>query len=110
MARFIVFIVVVGGTALSMYSTKPTQVDYLQKLERRSQAIASLDQEGFARVHGHDRFDKMVSTGSPHQLLQRTQVEDYVLFTVFTTEYQLPGHDIDQMSTYGLFSTLITSR
>lgn len=110
MARFFVFLVVVGGTALSMYSTKPTQGDYLQKLERRSQAVASLDQEGFARVHGGDRFDKMVSTGSPHQLLERTRFDDYVLFTVFTTQYQLPGHNTDQVRTYGLFSKLITSR
>ena len=110
MARFIVFLVVVGGTALSMYSTKPTQADYLQKLEARSQAVALLDQEGFARVHGGDRFDKMVSTGSPHQLLERTHVDDYVLLSVFTTDYQLPGHSMEQVRTYGLFSSLITSR
>ena len=110
MARFIVFLVVVGGTALSMYSTKPTEADYFQKLESRSMAVASLDQEGFARIHGGDRFDKMVTTGSPHELLQRTHVDDYVVFSVFTTDYQLPGHGPEQVRTYGLFSTLITSR
>ena len=110
MARFFVFLVVVGGTALSMYSTKPTEADYLQKLEMRSRAVASLDQEGFSRIHGGDRFDKMVSTGSPQHLLNHTQVDDYVLITVFTTEYQLPGHGLEQVRTYGLFSTLITGR
>ncbi len=110
MARFIVFLVVVGGTALSMYNTKPTEADYLQKLEARHQAVASLDQEGFARIHGGDRFDKMVSTGSPQELLHRTHIDDYVVVSVFTTDYQLPGHGPQQVRTYGLFSTLISSR
>ncbi len=110
MARFIVFLVVVGGTALSMYSTKPTQADYLQKLETRSQAVASFDQEGFAQFHGGDRFDKMVSTGSPQQLLNHTRIDDYVLVSVFTTQYQVPGYNPEQVRTYGLFSTLITPR
>ena len=110
MARFIVFLVVVGGTALSMYSTKPTQADYLQKLETRSQAVASFDQEGFAQLYGGDRFDKMVSTGSPQQLLNHPRIDDYVFVNVFTTQYQVPRHNPEQIRTYGLFSSLITSQ
>ncbi len=110
MARFFVFLVVVGGTALTMYSTKPTESAYLQKLEARSQAIASIDQEGFAQLRGGDPFDDMVTTGAPVDLLERTHIEDYVLISVFTTPYQMPGRPEEQVRTYGLFSTLITMR
>jgi len=110
MARFFVFLVVIGGTALSMYSTQPNQGDYLRKLEARSQAIASVDQGGFARLRGGDPFDEMVTTGSPGELLERTQFDDYYVFSIFTTDYQVPGHAPQQVRTYGLFSTLITVR
>lgn len=110
MARFFVFIVVVGGTALFMYSTKPTKADYLKKIEARSQAIASVDQAGFAQLRGGDPFDDMVSTGAPYELLDRTYYDDYLLVSVFTTEYQMRGHDLKEVRTFGLFSTLITNR
>jgi hypothetical protein len=110
MARFFVFLVVVGGTTFSMYTTKPTEADYLQKIETRSEAVASFDQNSFSQLRGGDPFDKMVSTGAPTELLDRTRVDDYFLVSVFTTEYQLPGYDVQQVRTYGLFSTLITMR
>ena len=110
MARFFVFLVVVGGTALSMYGTKPTRADYLQKLEARSQAIASVDQTGFAQLRGGDPFDDMVTTASPSELLERTYVDDYVLVTAFTTEYESPRYGPRQVRTFGVFSTLITMR
>ena len=110
MARFFVFLVVVGGTALSMYGTKPTKADYLQKLEARAQAIASVDQGGFAQLRGGDPFDDMVTTASPATLLENTRVDDYVLVSAFTTEYQAEGRGLRQVRTYGLFSTLITMR
>ena len=110
MARLFVFLVVVGGTALSMYGTKPTKADYLQKLEARSRAIASVDQGGFAQLRGGDPFDDMVTTASPSELLERTQFDDYYLFSSFTTEYQAPGYSPRQVRTFGLFSTLITMR
>lgn len=110
MARFFVFLVVVGGTAFAMYTTKPTKADYLNKLEARSQAIVTLDQEGFAQLRGGDPFDDMVATGSPAELLDQTHVDDYHLLNVFTTEYYVPGYTVQEVRTYGLFSTLITSR
>ena len=110
MARFFVFLVVVGGTAMFMYSTKPTKADYLKKIEARTQAIASVDQAGFAQLRGGDPFDDMVSTGDPYELLDRTYYDDYLLISVFTTEYEMPGYEVQEVRTYGLFSTLITSR
>ncbi len=110
MARFFVFLVVVGGTGFFMYTTKPTKADYLQKIEARSQAIASVDQDGFAQIRGGDPFDNMVNSGTSQELLERTYVDDYVIISVFTTAYETEGYGPQEIRTYGLFSTLLNFR
>lgn len=108
MARFLLMVIVLGGTAYGFYATKPTRADYMQKLESRSRAIASVEGDGFARLRGGDPFDEMVATGSPAHLLEHTYTDDYIFFSVFTTEYQATGHSLQRIRTYGVFSTLFS--
>ena len=110
MARFFVFVVVFGGLLLGMVASKPTRADYLGKLNDRAAAIASLDNDAFAQLRGGDPVDEMVASHSTVQLLEQTRVDDYVIFSVFTTEYHTPGYGTRQIRTYGLFSTLISLR
>ena len=110
MARFFIFIVISGGVVLSMYSTKPTSADYLSELESRAANIASIDQNAFAQLRGGDPFDEMVAAQSPYQLLKQTHIDDHVVFSVFTTEYEAPGYAARQVRTYGVYATLFTVR
>ena len=110
MARFFVFVVVFGGLVLSMCATKPTEADYLSKLEGRAAIVASSDHDAFSQLRGGDPVDEMVAGQSSRELIEQTRVEDYVVFSVFTTQYHTPGYSARQIRTYGLFSTLISVR
>ena len=110
MARFFVFIVVFGGLVFSMWTTKPTKADYFSKLEERAAIVASSDHDAFSQLRGGDPVDEMVASQSSRELIEQTRVEDYVVFSVFTTQYHRPGYSVRQIRTYGLFSTLISVR
>lgn len=110
MARFFVFIVVVGTTSLVMYNTKPTQVDYLDLLHRRAAIVAPMEDHAFLRVHSDDPVDEMVAAQSPTKLYEQTRVDDYYLATVFTTEYRASGYPVRRVRTYGIASKLISFR
>jgi len=109
MARFFVFVVVFGSLMLGMVASKPTKADYLIKLNDRA-AVISLDNNAFSQLRGGDPFDEMVTAQSVVQLTEQTRVDDYVIVSVFTTEYHTPGYSARQIRTYGLFSTLISVR
>ncbi len=109
MARFFVFVVVFGSLMLGMVASKPTKADYLIKLNDRAATI-SLDNDAFSQLRGGDPFDEMVTAQSVVQLTEQTRVDDYVIVSVFTTEYHTPGYSARQIRTYGLFSTLISVR
>ena len=108
MPRF--FVVVFGSLMLVMVASKPTKVDYLIKLNDRAAVIASLDTDAFSQLRGGDPVDEMVAAQSAIQLLKQTHVDDYVIFSMFTTEYHMRGYSTRQIRTYGLFSTLISVR
>ncbi|HMB93088.1 MAG TPA: hypothetical protein VKP65_19715 [Rhodothermales bacterium] len=110
MARFLVFLVVVGTTSLVMYNTKPTEVDYLDLLHRRATVVAPVEGDAFLRVHSEDPIDEMVATQSPMILYEQTRVDDYYLATIFTTEYRPPGYPVRRVRTYGFASKLISFR
>jgi len=109
MARFFVFVVVFGSLMLGMVASKPTKADYLIKLNDRA-AVISLDNNAFSQLRGGDPFDEMVTAQSVVQLTEQTRVDDYVIVSVFTTEYHTPGYNARQIRTYGLFSMLISVR
>ena len=110
MARFFVFLVVVGTTSLVMYSTKPTQADYLELLNRRAAVVAPMEDNAFLRVHSDDPVDEMVAAQPPMALYEQTRIDDYYLATVFTTEYGAPGYPVRRVRTYGIASKLISFR
>ena len=110
MARLFVFIVVFSGLIVGMCATKPTEADYLRKLEDRAAIVASSDHDAFAQLRGGDPVDEMVAGQSSRELIEQTHVEDYVVFSVFTTQYYRPGYSTQQIRTYGLFSILISIR
>ena len=110
MARFFVFLVVFGGLIVGMCATKPTEADYLCKLEDRAAIVASSDHDAFSQLRGGDPVDEMVAGQSSRELITQTHVADYVVFSVFTTKYDRPGYSTQQIRTYGLFSTLISIR
>ena len=110
MARFFVFIAVFGGLVFGMCATKPTEADYLSKLEDRAAIVASSDHDAFSQLRGGDPVDEMVAGQSSRELIEQTRVKDYVVFSVFTTQYHRPGYSARQIRTYGLFSTLISVR
>ena len=110
MARFFVFVVVFGGLMLGMVATKPTKADYLTKLNDRAVAVTSLDNHAFSQLRGGDPVDEMVASQSAVELLEQTRVDDYLIFSVFTTQYHTPGYSGREIRTYGLFSTLISIR
>ena len=109
MARFFVFVVVFGSLMLGMVASKPTKADYLIKLNDRAAAI-SLDNDAFSQLRGGDPVDEMVTAQSTVQLLEQTRVDNYVIVSVFTTQYHMPGYSARQIRTYGLLSTLISVR
>lgn len=108
--RFFVWLFLIGGAAVVLYITKPTQDDYYQKLETRAATVTGVDHDAFSQLRGGDPIDEMVAAQSPFQLLEQTQYDDYYLFSIFTTEYQAPSHDVRRVRTYGIFSTLFSSR
>ncbi|MFQ5570288.1 MAG: hypothetical protein ACE5G0_11475 [Rhodothermales bacterium] len=110
MARFLVFLVVVGSTSFVMYATKPTKEDYLAKLDNRAEVVESQEHNAFSELRGGHPIDEMVAAQGPMRLLEQTRIDDYVLFSVFTTEYEVPGHGPQRVRTYGLFSSLISSK
>jgi len=110
MARFFVFLVVVGSTSLVMYQTRPTQVDYLAELQTRWEAVASFDQEeekAFSQMSVGNPLDAMVSTTSPAQLLKRTRFDDFLVFSIFTTAFEAPGYGTRQVRTFGFAGDFI---
>ncbi len=110
MARFFVFVVVFGSLMLGMVASKPTKADYLSKLNDRAAAIASLDNDAFSQLRGGDPFDEMVTAQSVVQLIEQTRVDDYVIVSVFTTQYHTSGYSARQIRTYGLLSTFLSVR
>ena len=110
MARFFLFAVVFGGLMLGMMATKPTKADYLRKLNSRAAAVTSLDNDAFSQLRGGDPVDEMVASQAAVELLEQTRMDDYVVFSVFTTQYHTPGYSARQIRTYGLFSTFFSVR
>lgn len=111
MARFFLFVVVVGGTMLAAYLTRPEQVDFQRELEERYEAIAPASEAaGDAalrmRMHNDNLLDKMVATTPPEELTQNTIYRDYYVLTTFTTTFQSPmGRE--RLRTFGIFGSLI---
>jgi hypothetical protein len=110
MPRFFVFVIVVGGLVVALYATKPTEADYLRKLDDRAAAIAALDNDAFSELRVGDPLDEMLASQSSTQLLDQTRVDDYFVISVFTTEYHTPGYGPRKVHTYGLFATLVSFR
>lgn len=109
MARFL-FIVVAGGIGVTLFATKPTQTDYLAKLQSRAVTQAAAQSGALSHLRGSDPVDEMLTAHSPSELLNRTQIEDYYVGIVFTTEYETPGYGPRRIRTVGFFSTLISYR
>ena len=110
MARFFVFLVVVGSTTLVLYQTRPTQVDYLAELDGRWEAVTSFNQEeerAFSLMDVGNPLDAMVTTASPAQLIKRTRFDDFVVFSIFTTEFEAPGYGTRQVRTFGFVSSFL---
>ncbi len=110
MARFFVFIVVVGGLALVMNKTRPTQAEYLEELQRRADVIATQKDDAFHLMRGAHPLDEMVTAQPPARLFEQTQFEDYYVVSVFTTAYEVSGYGVRRVRTVGLFSKFIAYR
>ena len=110
MARFFVFVLVAGGTSFLLFSTKPTQTDYLYKLENRARVYANTRDGALYHLRSSDPIDEMVASQSPAELMQQTRYDDYYLVSIFTTEYTAPGNLTRRVRTVGLFSTLLSHR
>ena len=107
MARFFVFLVVTGSMSMMMYSTKPTQSDYLEELQRRADVIASIQNPVFTQLRGSNPLDEMVTAQAPVNLLEQTRHDDYFVLSVFTTDYNTPGYGRRSVRTIGAFSTFV---
>ncbi|NBC15951.1 MAG: hypothetical protein GVY18_01405 [Bacteroidetes bacterium] len=112
MARFFLFVFVVGGTALAAFLTRPEQPDFQRELQKRYAAIAPAsdaaptDAALRMRMHSDNLLDQMVATTPPGQLIQQTTYRDFFVLTVFTTTYQSPmGRE--RLRTFGIFGSLI---
>jgi hypothetical protein len=112
MARFFLFVIVVGGTALAAYLTRPEQADFQRELQKRYAAVAPAsnaaptDAALRMRMHSDNLLDRMVVTAPPDQLMQQTTYRDFYILTVFTTAYQSPmGRE--RLRTFGIFGSLI---
>lgn len=110
MARFFIFVLVIGGTSFLLFSTKPTQADYLYKLESRALVYADARNGALYQMRSSDPIDEMVASQPPAELLQQTRYDDYHIVSVFTTEYTAAGHVTRRVRTVGLFSTLLSFR
>lgn len=110
MVRFFLFIVIVGGTGLVMHMTNPGPEDYLAKLQERSEVIGEVAGQAFSEVRGNNPIDEMVAAQTTSYLLDRTQHDDYIVASIFTTDYEDPRYGPRRVRTYGLFSTLLTFR
>lgn len=110
MVRLFVFTVIVGGLALVMNATRPTSADYLQELQRRSVAVASIEDGAFAQMRGSHPLDEMVAVQRPVQLMEQTQYDDYFVVSVFTTTYEAPRYGTRRVRTFGLFSKMLSSK
>lgn len=111
MARLFLFVVVVGGTVLAAYLTRPEQADFQRELEERYEAIAPASDDPAdaalrMRMHNDNLLDRMVATTPPEELTQNTIYRDYYVITTFTTTFQSPmGRE--RLRTFGIFGSLI---
>lgn len=111
MARLI-FIIIVGGTALAAFLTRPKPGEYQQEIEERHAAVRASEEYTVGqtslgmRMHNDNLLDKMVAVAPPDQLLQNTTYDDYYVVTIFTTTYQSPMGQ-RRLRTYGVFGSLI---
>jgi hypothetical protein len=110
MARFFVFLVVVGSTSMVMYNTKPKQTDYLDLLTQRAAVVAPMNDNAFLRVHSDDPVDEMVAAQSPTELYEQTRMDDYYVMSVFTTDFRASGYPVRRVRTYGMVSKFISFR
>jgi len=110
MARFFVFVVVVGTTGLIMVSTRPSQADYLHELQRRADAVTAMPEGAFDQIRGAHPLDAMVAAQSPAHLMEHTRFDDYYVVSVFTTEYEAPRYGPRRVRTFGLFSMFVAHR
>lgn len=110
MGRFFVFLMVVGGTSLIMFTTRPSRVEYLSELQRRADVIAAAQMPEYVYMRGGDPLDEMVAAQSPSVLLEQTEYTDLLVFTMFSTEYNAPGYGRRRVRTYGMFSTFVSSK
>ena len=54
MARYFFLVMMLGGLALFMYVTKPSQTDYLERLQKRSAGMAVLEPSAFQHIRSAD--------------------------------------------------------
>jgi hypothetical protein len=111
MARFFLFVIVVGGTALAAYLTRPEQADFRQELQERHTAISprssSPDEAALRmRMHNDNLLDRMVAVTPPDQLMQQTTYQDFFVLTVFTTTYRSPMGQ-ERLRTFGMFGSYV---
>ena len=104
MARFFVFIVVFGGLVLSMCATKPTEADYLSKLEGRAAIVASSDHDAFSQLRGGDPVDETLG------LRTARRVAVPVTGPESSTTYATDGVVVDCLSELGCLGAKATSR
>lgn len=111
MARSFVFFVVVGGLGMFLFSTRPTQSDYLAKLQDRARIQHAEDGSGLYLIRStSDPVDMMVAAHAPSDLLQNTRFDDYLILSVFTTEFDSDGYGVRRVRTVGFCSTLLSYR
>lgn len=106
MARFFVFVVVVGGTALAAYLTRPTLADYQADIEKRQVVMQSDRGQTMAEMQLGGVLDRMAAAEEIWKLMQETTSRDFYVATIFWTNYgdEMGSH---RVRTIGLFDTLI---
>lgn len=110
MARFFLLVTLVGGLSLFMYTTKPSQTDYLEKLQQRAAVLGASPRNAFQQIRSSDPLDEMVVAQKPEELVAQTNVDDYVVVSVFTTDYAAQGYGPRRVRVVGFFSSFIAYR
>lgn len=109
MARFFVFVVVVGGLAAVMYYTKPSLEHFQAELEKRALVLRSGEGAALSELRSDNLMDRMVFAAPPQELMKRTTYDNYFILSVFTTQYQ-DAMGAHRTRTLGLFSSFISTK
>ena len=111
MGRYKLLLVIVVGTALAAYLTRPVEPDFRTELETRHAAMVPDDPNAAfgvirTRMHSDNVLDRMVAAEAPDALLANTEYTDYKVVTVFVTRYRDPLGP-RRIRTIGLFGAFI---